>query len=44
MGNIAYKTGEKIYWDKDKNQFKNNKQANKLLKANYHNGWELPKV
>src|SRR5690606_41734169 len=44
MGNIAFKTGEKIYWDKEKNQFKNNDAANQLIKANYHNGWELPKV
>lgn len=44
MGNIAYKTGEKIYWDATKEQFTNNDKANKLIKANYHNGWELPKV
>lgn len=43
MGNIAYKTGEKIYWDQEKNVF-NNAAANDLLKASYHNGWELPKV
>ncbi|MCX2679997.1 Gfo/Idh/MocA family oxidoreductase [Galbibacter sp. EGI 63066] len=44
MGNIAYKTGEKIYWDKEKEMFQNNDKANALLKANYHNGWELPKI
>lgn len=43
MGNIAYKTGKKIYWDADKGLF-TDKSANKLVHANYHNGWELPKV
>lgn len=44
MGNIAYKTGTKVFWDKDKGNFKNNEAANKLISANYHNGWELPKA
>ena len=42
MGNIAYKTGRKIYWDKATNSFKNDKDANALIKAHYHNGWKLP--
>ncbi len=44
MGNIAYKTGEKIYWDGDKNQFKDNDVANQLIKAKYHNGWKKPMI
>ena len=44
MGNIAFKTGEKIYWDRAKGNFGKNKKANKLIKAKYHNGWKLPKV
>ena len=44
MGNIAYKTGRKVYWDASTGSFKNNDEANKLIKASYHNGWELPKV
>src|SRR5690606_40860047 len=44
MGNIAFKTGEKIYWDSKTNQFKDNASANELVKAHYHNGWELPKI
>lgn len=44
MGNIAFKTGEKIYWDSKTNRFKDNTLANDLVKAHYHNGWELPKV
>jgi len=43
MGNIAYKTGNKVFWDAAKNQF-TDAGANLLMKANYHNGWELPKV
>jgi len=42
MGNIAYKTGRKIYWDAATGLFKNDEEANKMIKANYHNGWELP--
>ena len=44
MGNIAYKTGEKLFWDAEKNKFKNNDKANELIKATYHNGWEKPVV
>ncbi len=44
MGNIAYKTGRKIYWDEIKRAFINDAEANDLLKANYHNGWKLPEV
>ena len=43
MGNIAFKTGEKIYWDANRGRFTSSK-ANKLIKAHYHNGWKLPKV
>ena len=42
MGNIAYKTGEKIYWDAEYGNFGDNEKANALIKANYHNGWEVP--
>jgi len=44
MGNIAYKTGEKLHWDAEKNQFINNDKANELIKASYHNGWEKPVI
>ncbi|MEX0314108.1 MAG: Gfo/Idh/MocA family protein [Allomuricauda sp.] len=43
MGNIAFKTGERLFWDEKKTSF-NNRQADKLLKTKYHNGWELPKM
>lgn len=42
MGNIAYKTGDKLYWNMDKGEFKNHSKANELLKAQYHNNWKKP--
>jgi predicted dehydrogenase len=44
MGNIAYKTGRKVYWDAATKGFKNDTQANALIAAHYHNGWKLPVV
>jgi len=44
LGNIAFRTRELLKWDAEKGQFKNNKKANQLLRANYHNGYSLPKV
>ncbi|WDF70800.1 Gfo/Idh/MocA family oxidoreductase [Sphingobacterium oryzagri] len=41
MGNIAYRTGEKLLWDNKKMRFVN-KDANHYLKAVYHNGYKLP--
>ncbi|MFD2101157.1 Gfo/Idh/MocA family protein [Flagellimonas iocasae] len=41
MGNIAYKTGERLFWDAKKHQFTNSEANDHLVKA-YHNGWELP--
>jgi len=43
MGNIAYRTAEKINWDEAKNKF-TNADADKLVKPDYQNGWKLPKV
>ncbi|MBC7885069.1 MAG: Gfo/Idh/MocA family oxidoreductase [Saprospiraceae bacterium] len=43
MGNVAYKTGRKVYWDAATRSFKNDDQANDLMKSTYHNGWMLPK-
>ena len=44
MGNVAFKTGRKVYWDAVAGQFKNDAEANQLIKANYQNGWQLPKM
>ncbi len=44
MGNIAYKTGSKVYWDAAAGKFKDNDAANKLIRPNYHNGWKVPVI
>ncbi len=43
MGNIAYKTGNRIYWDANKKAFADSK-PNALMTPVYHNGWKLPDV
>lgn len=42
MGNIAFRTGEKVNWDDSKQTFQTS-TANKLIIPEYHNGWTLPK-
>lgn len=42
MGNIAFRTGEKVYWNDAKQQF-NSANANKLITPTYYNGYQLPK-
>lgn len=42
MGNVAYRTGEKVSWDNSKQQFKTS-APNKLIVPEYNNGWTLPK-
>ncbi|MEQ8338144.1 MAG: gfo/Idh/MocA family oxidoreductase, partial [Cyclobacteriaceae bacterium] len=44
MGNVAYRTQSKVYWDAEKGRFKDNDQANAMINASYQNGWELPTV
>ena len=41
MGNIAYRTGAKLYWDAAAGTFRDHDEANRLVRADYHNGWEL---
>jgi predicted dehydrogenase len=43
MGNIAYRVGEKIYWDDEAKKF-NNEKANALIKPSYRDPWELPVI
>lgn len=44
MGNIAMKTGRKIYWDDKKKLFLNDEESTGMVTPVYKNGWELPKV
>ena len=42
MGNIAYRSGEKVSWNNDKQQFTSS-TANKFIVPQYNNGYTLPK-
>lgn len=42
MGNIAYRTGDKLYWDKAQQHFINNPKANALIQPAYRAPWKLP--
>jgi len=42
MGNIAYRTGEKVFWNNEKQLF-GTKTANALITPVYNNGWSLPR-
>ncbi|MGC1240207.1 MAG: Gfo/Idh/MocA family oxidoreductase [Chryseosolibacter sp.] len=44
MGNIAYRTGNKLYWDTPKGKFKDDAKANALLKPEYRSPWKFPSV
>jgi predicted dehydrogenase len=42
MGNVAYRTGNKLYWDNEKGKFKDDARANDLLKPAYRRPWQFP--
>jgi hypothetical protein len=44
MGNIAFRSGEKLTWDDNTKMFSNQAINDKYLMADYHNGYTLPKV
>ncbi len=44
LGNIAYKTGRKIFWDAEKNVFENDPEANEMVRAKYRAPWKVPEV
>lgn len=44
LGNIAYKTGRKLYWDPQQNVFINDEEATRMVKATYRDPWKLPIV
>jgi predicted dehydrogenase len=44
LGNIAYKLGNKVFWNEKKNAFINDPKADELAKARYNAPWKLPKV
>jgi predicted dehydrogenase len=44
LGNISYKLGRKLEWDAEAETFKNDSEANALLKREPRKGYELPQV
>jgi predicted dehydrogenase len=44
LGNIALRTGRRLYWDAEKSQFINDDEANKFLVPTYRAPWVLPKI
>lgn len=44
MGNIAFRSGKKIDWNKTSGKFKDEEVNKKFLAAEYFNGYKLPKV
>lgn len=41
LGNVALRTGKKIYWDYENMRAKNAPQAEKFIKETYRKGWEI---
>lgn len=44
MGNIAFRSQQKIEWDKEKEKFTDDKLNREYMMSEYHNGFKLPKL
>jgi predicted dehydrogenase len=44
MGNIAFRSGLKLAWDKEKGKFTDEKVNSQYLTKEYNNGYKLPKI
>jgi predicted dehydrogenase len=44
LGNIAFRSKQKLTWDKDKGKFTDEKVNKEYLYAKYQNGYKLPKI
>jgi hypothetical protein len=44
LGNIALRTGRKIFWDREKGEIIGDPEAGKLTRASYRAPWKLPEV
>ncbi len=42
LGNIAYRTGKRVFWDDQKKLFLNDAQANLLIRPVYRTPWKFP--
>jgi hypothetical protein len=41
LGNVALRTGKKLYWDAGRMTATNAIEAEKFINPGYHNGWTL---
>lgn len=44
LGNIALRTGRKLYWNNETNKFTNDKEADQFIRPVYQGPWQLPTV
>ena len=44
MGNISFRTGKKLTWDKERGRFTDEEVNAAYLLKQYHNGYSLPKI
>ncbi len=44
MGNISFRTGKKLVWDKSASKFADKKINEEFLMKEYHNGYKLPNL
>jgi len=44
MGNISFRSGQRLVWDKEKGKFTDDKVNQEYLMKVYNNGYKLPKV
>lgn len=44
MGNVAYRSGNKLRWNETKGVFKDDPKANELVKPDYRSPWKFPTV
>ena len=44
LGNIAYRTGRKVFWDDEKGMIANDPKADELARAHYRSPWRLPAI
>ncbi|HDR16021.1 MAG TPA: Gfo/Idh/MocA family oxidoreductase [Desulfobacteraceae bacterium] len=42
LGNISYRTGDKLFWDDARQKFIGNREANALIYPEYRRPWKLP--
>jgi predicted dehydrogenase len=42
LGNIAYRTGRKVFWDAENEKIKGDAEADKLVGVDYRAPWKLP--